>query len=168
MMDWMNYWLGLGLEPKQLTFLHVSLRVIVVFLCALVTVRIADRRFLAKMSAVDAVLGFILASMLARAVNGSAPFFPTLGGGVVLVLLHKLCVAVAFRSEKFGDIVKGREQLIIKNGEVQEKSMRAHHITKKDLIEELRQEGQVSSPAKVQTAFVERSGRISVIPTDDD
>ena len=66
--------LGLGLEPKNLTFVQISVRGIIVFIAALIMVRLADRRFLAKLSAFDAILGFILASMLARAINGSAAF----------------------------------------------------------------------------------------------
>lgn len=166
-MQWINYWLGLGLEPKDLTFVHISLRVIVVFVFSVAIVRVADKRFLGRMSAVDAVLGFILASMLARAVNGSAAFFPTLAAGFVLVFLHKACAAIAFRSEKFGDLVKGCEDLLIKDGKVQPQAMRANHISEKDLLEELRQEGSVSSPQEVKAAFVERNGKISVVPIED-
>ena len=72
--------LGLGRDAAALTFVQISLRGVVVFVAALVIVRFGDRRFLSQKTAFDAVLGFILASMLARAVNGTAAFFPTLGG----------------------------------------------------------------------------------------
>jgi len=72
--------LGLGSDAADLTFLQISLRGVVVFVAALAIVRCGDRRFLSQTTAFDAVLGFILASMLARAVNGTAAFFPTLGG----------------------------------------------------------------------------------------
>jgi uncharacterized membrane protein YcaP (DUF421 family) len=72
--------LRLGSDAAGLTFLQISLRGVVVFVAALVIVRCGDRRFLSQKTAFDAVLGFILASMLARAVNGTAAFFPTLGG----------------------------------------------------------------------------------------
>ncbi len=165
-MQWIEHWLDLGLDARNLTLLHITLRAIVVFIAALIMVRVADRRFLSKMSAVDVILGFILASMLARTVNGSAAFFPTLAGGFVLVLLHKACAALAYRWEKFGDLIKGREAVIIHDGEMREKTMRAHHISKRDLLEELRQEGNVGGPEQVQRAFIERSGKISVIPVN--
>src|SRR4029450_2894810 len=82
--------LGLGRDAAALTFVQISLRGVVVFVAALVIVRFGDRRFLSQKTAFDAVLGFVLASMLARAVNGTAAFFPTLGGGFVLVVLHRL------------------------------------------------------------------------------
>src|SRR4051794_16866192 len=90
--------IGANLEPKEFSFFQVSLRGIIVFAVALIMLRFADRRVFAKKSAFDVILGFILASMLARAVNGSSSFFPTLGGGFVLILLHRLLGAIAFRS----------------------------------------------------------------------
>ena len=69
--------LGIGLEPKDLTILQVCLRGVLVFFVAIVMVRMGDKRFLARMTAFDAILGFILASMLARAINGSAPLLPS-------------------------------------------------------------------------------------------
>ncbi len=44
------------------------------FAAALVMVRSGDKRFFARKSAFDVILGFMLASVLSRAINGSAPF----------------------------------------------------------------------------------------------
>src|SRR6186997_1447792 len=101
---WMNLdaALGLGRDAATLTFAQISLRGVIVFIAALVIVRCGDRRFLSQKTAFDAVLGFILASMLARAVNGTAAFFPTLGGGFVLVVLHRLLALCSRRSHGFG------------------------------------------------------------------
>src|SRR5207237_8078167 len=117
-------WLGLGAEPKDLTFLQISLRGIVVFTAALVMLRVADRRFLAKLSAFDAILGLILASMLARAVNGSAAFFPTLGGGFVIVVLHRFLGRLAFISNGFGKLIKGEAEPLVRDGKRMTKTLR--------------------------------------------
>lgn len=163
-MEALSQLLGIGIEAKQLTVLQVSLRGTIVFIMGIVMLRVADKRFLSKMTALDAILGFILASMLARAVNGSAPFLPTLVGGFVLVLLHRLCCKLALHSDLFGGWVKGRANRIIRDGELDAAALRANHLTQNDLYEELRQHGQVSSPADVEEAYLERSGRISVVP----
>src|SRR5437016_12474250 len=97
--------LGLGREATSLTFLQISLRGVIVFVSALVIVRFGDRRFLSQKTAFDAVLGFILASMLARAVNGTAAFFPTLGGGFVLVMLHRALAYLSRRSHAVGLLI---------------------------------------------------------------
>src|SRR5215831_13086574 len=108
--------LGLGRDATSLTFLQISLRGVIVFIAALVIVHCGDRRFLSQKTAFDAVLGFILASMLARAVNGTAAFLPTLGGGFVLVLLHRLLAAWAYRSHAVGIVIKGRSDTLIRDG----------------------------------------------------
>ena len=159
----MNELLGLGLEPKDLNCVHVCLRGRIVFIVALIIVRVADRRFLGKMSALDVILGFVLASMLARAINGSAAFFPTLVGGFALVFLHRLLALLAFHSEIFGDLIKGRADVLVEDGKRVKQSLRTHKITEKDLLEEVRLEGQVSSVEAVQTATIERSGKVGVL-----
>jgi uncharacterized membrane protein YcaP (DUF421 family) len=155
--------LGLGLQPKDLGILQVSLRGIIVFIAALVMVRLADRRFLAKMSAFDVILGFVLASMLARAINGSAPFLPTFAGGFVLVFLHRIIATISFYSDRFGVLVKGDAEILVANGVRQPAPLRHHKITEKDLLEELRLNGNLETLENVQAATLERNGMVSVV-----
>src|SRR5438132_8330756 len=88
--------LGLGAEPKDLTFVQISLRGIIVFLATLAMIRIGHKRSLARKTAFDAVLIVILASVLSRAINGSSAFFATIGGRVVIVLVHRLFAFIAY------------------------------------------------------------------------
>jgi uncharacterized membrane protein YcaP (DUF421 family) len=156
--------LGLELEPKELGVLQVCLRGAIVFLAALVMVRLSDRRFMSKMTAFDVILGFMLASALARAINGSAPFFPTLVMGFVLIGLHRLLAKLAVLSEGVGFLVKGKEDALVHNGQLDRRRMRALDISEKDLLEAARHEGQVETLGEIKTAVLERSGKISVIP----
>lgn len=155
--------LGLNLQPKDLTLLQISLRGIIVFVATLIIVRLGDKRFLSKRSAFDAVLGFILASMLARAVNGSSAFFPTLGGAVVLVALHRFLAFLTRDTHWFGNLIKGRAALIVENGVVRKDAMRANDLSEHDLVEDLRMNGNVADLAKVKAAYYERNGHISVV-----
>ena len=162
----MNDFLGLRVEPKDLNLLQISLRGIIVFTATLVMVRVADRRFLAKLSAFDVILGFLLASMMARAVNGSAAFLPTLGGGFVLVLIHRLFGMLSFRSDSFGRLVKGDASAVVENGALDLKALSRLHVSRKDLLEELRLNGNVENLEQVRKATVERNGKISVIHSE--
>lgn len=155
--------LGLGLDPKDLTFCQISLRGIIVFIAALIILRLGDKRFFSNRSAFDAALGFILASMLARAVNGSSAFFPTLGGALVLVGLHKLLGYLTCDWHWLGNWIKGHSALIVENGVVKKDAMRAHHLSEHDLKEDLHFNGNVSDLAKVKEAYYERNGQISVV-----
>ena len=155
--------LGLGVEPKDLTFWQISLRGIIVFIATLIILRLGDKRFFSKRSAFDAALGFILASMLARAVNGSSAFFPTLGGALVLVGLHRLLAYLTRESHWLGNWIKGRSALIVENGVVKKEAMRANDLSEHDLMEDMHFNGNVSDLAKVKEAYYERNGQISVV-----
>src|SRR5439155_7529951 len=116
--------LGLGARPEELTFIQISLRGVVVFIATLIMVRLGHKRSLSRKTAFDAVLLVILASVLSRAINGSAAFFATLGGGLVLVLLHRLLALIAFHSHWFGCLIKGRPDVILEDGNLIWSSMR--------------------------------------------
>jgi uncharacterized membrane protein YcaP (DUF421 family) len=155
--------LGLGVEPKELTFTQISLRGIIVFLATLAMIRIGHKRSLARKTAFDAVLIVILASVLSRAINGSAAFFATLGGSVVIVLIHRLFAFIAYHSHAFGILLKGRPEVIVENGELILGTMRRNHISKHDLEEDLRLDAELEDTSQVKVARVERSGDISFI-----
>lgn len=159
----MNELLGLDRSGPHLTLVNVCLRGVVVFFATLVMVRVADKRFLAKLSAFDVILGFLLASMMARAVNGSAAFVPTMAGGFVLVVLHRLLAVIAFYADWFGRLVKGDAHVIVKQGSIDESVLERLHISKKDLAEELHLNGNVDALERVESATLERNGQISVV-----
>jgi uncharacterized membrane protein YcaP (DUF421 family) len=155
--------LGLGVEPKDLTFVQISLRGIIVFLVTLTTMRLGHKRSLSRKTPFDAVLLVILAAVLSRAINGSAAFFATLGGGVVLVVLHRLFAHLAYYSHGFGILVKGRHDTIVHDGECDFRMMRRNHISMHDLEEDMRLGAHIDDLSRVRLARVERSGDISFI-----
>jgi uncharacterized membrane protein YcaP (DUF421 family) len=158
--------LGLDLQPNNLTFLQISLRGIIVFVATLAMIRLGHKRSLARKTAFDAVLVVILASVLSRAINGSSAFFATLGGGLVIVLVHRLFAWIAFYSHGFGVLLKGTPDIIVENGDMIVRSMRRNHISKHDLEEDLRLSAKLEDVRRVKVARVERSGDISFIEAD--
>jgi uncharacterized membrane protein YcaP (DUF421 family) len=158
--------LGISVPPKDLTFLQVSIRGVVVFIAALIMVRLSSKRSLAEKTAFDAVLVVIIGSMLARVINGSEAFFATLGTGFVLVLLHRLFGLVAYYSHGFGILVKGRPQVLVQNGRLQRKNMFWNHISEHDLQEDMRLDAKTEDLSKIEVARLERSGDISFIKAE--
>ena len=158
--------LGLGMEPKELTFTQMSLRGVIIFLLTLVMVRLSSKRSLAEKTAFDAILLVILASVLSRAINGTAGFFTSIGCSFVLVFLHRFFGWIACRFHAFGKIIKGSPAIIIENGQLQRQTMRRDLISDHDLEEDLRLDAQTDDIAKIKTARLERSGDISFIKRD--
>ena len=155
--------LGLGVEPKNLTFLQISIRGIIVLLTTLVMLRLGHKRSLARKTAFDAVLLVILASVLSRAINGSAAFFATIGGGFVIVFLHRLLALAAYYSHSLGLLLKGAPEVIVENGNMIRAVMRRNHVSEHDLEEDLRLDANCDSLEEVRLARIERSGDISFI-----
>jgi uncharacterized membrane protein YcaP (DUF421 family) len=154
--------LGLDLNPKDLSLAQMLLRAVLLFIAALIMVRTGDKRFFARRSAFDVILGFILASVLSRAINGSAPFFPTIAAGFALVWLHRLLGAVARHWHRFGELIKGHADKVIEDGHLLADAMRKNHLSERDVLEGLRLHGVTDSGA-VAEAWMERDGDISVI-----
>jgi uncharacterized membrane protein YcaP (DUF421 family) len=154
----------LGLRSENdLGLVQVLLRALIVFLAALALVRIAHKRFFAKKNAFDVILAFILASMLARSINGKEPLFATIAAGFFLVLLHRGMSWVGFRFRRFDDLIKGHRNKVIDGGRIVEQVLKDHCVTHEDLEEQLRLR-KIDDPQKVETAYLERSGEVSVIP----
>jgi uncharacterized membrane protein YcaP (DUF421 family) len=155
--------LGIGTEPRDLTFLQVSIRGIIVFIATLIMVRLGSKRSLAEKTAFDAVFVVIIGSMLARAINGSEAFFPTLGAGFVLVFLHRLFGMAAYYSHAFGILVKGKPVVLVQDGMLEHKNMLQEYISKHDLEEDMRLNAETDDLSRIQGARLERSGDISFI-----
>lgn len=156
----------LGLGQDTLTLAQMLLRTLIVYLTALVVVRLGEKRFFGKSTAFDLVLSIILGSVISRAINGSAPFFPTLAASLALVGIHWLLAALAFHSDRFGNLIKGQARILIRDGELKWEAMRSSHLSEQDLRSALRVQSQIEEPSGVKVARLERSGSISVIPVE--
>lgn len=155
--------LGLRLESQDLGVVQMSVRALVVFILATLMIRIGDKRFMGKSTALDVMLGIVFGSVVSRAITGNAPFFPTLAAGLVLVLAHWSLCAIAFRSDGFGKIVKGSNRTLVIDGQIQWDEMKSAHISEQDLHEAIRQSGHPPDVRKVKCAHLERDGGISVV-----
>lgn len=159
----LNWLIGLELESKDLSVGHMSLRAVIVFAAAVIMLRIGDKRFMGKSTALDVMLGIVFGSTVSRAITGNAAFFPTLAAALTMVLMHWVLASVAFRSKGFGAAVKGRERLLVRDGEIQWDAMRKAHVTEDDLKESLRNEGKEPDVRQIKAAHLERNGDVSII-----
>lgn len=154
----------LGLGAESITLWQMALRAVVVYLASIVLVRLGAKRFLGEYAALDIILGFMLGSVLSRAITGSGPFFePILGGALTLVLIHWLFAVIGYHSDRFGDLVKGSERVLVRDGQIEWDNMRKSSISHNDLLSALRRNAQIDSVVKVNEARLERNGNISVL-----
>ena len=158
----MNFTLGLNSDIQQLNIWQIGLRAAVIYLAALIMVRIVgERRLIGKYAAFDVILSIIFGSTLSRGINGTSAFWETIFAGFVLVVMHWLISAIAFHITPFESVIKGRSRFLIKDGQLCKKTMQACHISKEDLASTLRIQCQIEKLDLVERACLERNGDIS-------
>ncbi len=141
----------------------VAIRAAIVFVVAVAYVRMAKKRFMAQATAIDLVMVITFGSILSRGVNGGATLISTLVAGLVLVALQRIFAHFTAQSHKFGKVVKGSFETLVKDGVVDHVEMRNHDITMADLLSEMRLNGRTEDVEKVALGTLERSGRISIV-----
>jgi uncharacterized membrane protein YcaP (DUF421 family) len=159
----LNGLLGLDLQAHDLGFNHVAWRGFIVFCFGVLLARLADRRMLGHNAGFDIMLLVVLGSVLSRAINGAASFFPTLGVSALLVGLHHVVATIALRSHRFSQLVKGNPIVLVRDGVPDRNAMQRAKITADDLDENLRLNGSVEGTGDVGEARLERNGTISVV-----
>ncbi|HEX8309968.1 MAG TPA: YetF domain-containing protein [Chthoniobacteraceae bacterium] len=155
--------LGLQLESHDIDAAQMSLRAFVVFVISVGMIRLGNKRFMGKSTAMDVMLGIVFGSLMGRAITGNSPFMPTLAAGLTLVATHWAFSAIAVRWHGFGILLKGHDRLLIENGQLKRDAMRKSHITESDLCEALRGNGTAPDFSAVAAAHLERNGNISII-----
>lgn len=160
---WQDFVWVLGLGSEKLNTGQMALRAIIVYAMAVLMVRIGEKRFMGKSTTFDVILGIVFGSVMSRAITGNAPFFPALVAGFALVCLHWVFAALAFHSDRFGMLVKGRSRLLVRDGQILSENMRDSHASEKDLKEAMRLKGIRPDLSEIESAHFERSGDISVI-----
>lgn len=153
----------IGTSAEDLNWYQMVIRSVIVYSAALILVRLSDKRFMGEHTAFDLILAIIFGSVISRAINSVAQVFETVLAGLVLVGLHYVMAAISFRSDRFGDFIKGNSRLLVKDGQIQWDAMGKSHISKQDLIGQLRAQASLDEVEKVERAYLERSGKVSVI-----
>ncbi len=163
MEDLLETVLGAGRDVRNVDPVQMALRTVVVYAFTLAVVRFGSRRFLGKATAFDLLVSIVIGSVMSRAINGSAPFLPTLVSGAVLVAMHGLLARIAYHVDWFGPLVKGEPILLIEDGRVRPEGLRRAHLSQKDLDEAIRLKGYDPAGSSIRLAYLERNGEISVI-----
>jgi uncharacterized membrane protein YcaP (DUF421 family) len=150
-------------KGDQLNFYQMSARAVVVFIIGLILIRISGRRSFGMKMPFDNVIVILLGAILSRAVTGASPFFPTICASLVIVILHRLCAWIALHNDWFGNLVKGKEEVLYKDGVLIKMNMDKVLISDKDLMEGLHIHGNIDSLDKADKVYLERDGQISVV-----
>ncbi len=155
--------LGLGVAQCSLTLEHMFWRSIVVYLLTIFLIRLGQGRIIGRPTSFDLALVLIFGGVVSKAITGSSPFLATLFAGCILIALHWLFSLITVYSGFWGALLKGRPQILIKDGEIQWRTLQKNRVSQRDLMSALRLNGKVTDTQEVKLAVLERNGDISVI-----
>jgi uncharacterized membrane protein YcaP (DUF421 family) len=150
-------------DPARLTLGHMTVRAVLIYVAGTVFLRMGGPRLLGRYAAVDFVLAVVLASVLSRAINGTAPFVATVGSMAALLVVHRLVMETANRTRLGSRVVKGVARPLYLDGRAREEALRRSLIGRHDLEESFRQAGHRPGSPEVEEVWLERDGRVSVI-----
>lgn len=152
-----------GIGADELSILQIMSRCIVIYIFGIILIRIGDKRFIGKLTGFDIIIAVVIGSLLSRGITEPDRLLTAMAACLLLILIHRLFSFIAFHSDRFGDLIKGQDRVVIRDGEIQWDAVRKSHLSRQDLLQSLRLNAHTGDVSKIKIARLERNGDISVI-----
>src|ERR1044071_2784174 len=107
----------LGLKQEDLEWYQMTVRAIIVFIVALIFIRIAGMRSFGFRSPFDVVLSITIGAVLGRCISGQYPFFSCLAAAITLAFLHRFIAWLSYKSRTIHKLAEGDPVLLYKDGQ---------------------------------------------------
>jgi len=138
-------------------------RALLVYGFLLLTLRLTGKRQVGQLAPFDLVLLLVLSNAVQNSMNAGDN---TVAGGWILVTTllaaNGLINWLTFRSKSLEIFIEGQPQVVVRNGEVDERALAKQRITRHELLSAIRQVG-LTDVTEVRYAILENNGRINVI-----
>ncbi len=142
----------------------VLVRTVVLYLAALVILRLTGKRALGKMNAFDFIVAVTFGSAIAIGMEAENRFLPALLPVALLALLQWAMARANLGLPALEAVTRGRAVALVKDGQVQTETLAREQITREELAMELRQQG-FGRVSDVAEATLETTGKVSALPT---
>ncbi|MBP2366488.1 DUF421 domain-containing protein [Pseudonocardia parietis] len=141
------------------------LRAALVYVALLIIFRAIGRRTMAQVTTFDLVLLLIVSEATQQALLGE-DYSVTMAVLVIVTLvgLDRVADYLGWRFPRVGRTLDGTPVVLIERGRVLEESLRRHHISMEEILQQARTNQGLRRGDEIDYAILERSGAISVIP----
>lgn len=154
---------AVGLHIFSLTSVaHMAIRSIIIY-CFGVTLARFNKKLLGIRTPFNFLLFVMLGSLASNAIVDGQLFIPIFGVMLLLTLLNGIMTMLSFYIPSIEHFVKGTPSIIVKNGAIQWKEMKANFITKRELLNELHSQLHTQNLGEIDTATLASDGTINFI-----
>lgn len=147
----------------EVSIVEKMVRPLVVYLFLLIGLRLAGKRELAQLNAMDLIVLLTLSNTVQNAIIGPDN---SLSGGLIgattLLALNYVVVRFLFHHPKFDRFIEGHETVLVQDGKMLRSNMAAELITKAELESAAHKQG-FSRISVVDKAVLEPSGAMTFV-----
>lgn len=148
--------------------LTIIFRTIFFYLIVVISYKIMGKREVGELGVFDFIISMLISQLIAISIeNYKDPIWFVLVPACILVLFQILFAKLSLKSNKFRDILDGKESIIISNGKLNFNEMTHQKYNLNDLLLQLRDKG-VRSIEEVDYAILETNGKLSVFKKNDE
>jgi uncharacterized membrane protein YcaP (DUF421 family) len=148
--------------------MEIVLRALVVFLFLWVVTRAVGRSTLGELSTFELLLYVTMGDMVQQGVTQQD--YSVTGAVLAVGTFALLTLALSWTQWRFPrsrDLITGRAVLVVRDGELEEATMRRQRLSVADLLVAAREQG-IRRTAEIEFAVLEADGRISFFTHEDE
>lgn len=143
----------------------IALRVSVMYLYALVLVRISGKQSIGQLSSMDLVITLIIGDLFDDVFWVEVPLVQGLVAFATIILVHLLVTYLTSRSKRIDQLVNSTPRALLEDGKLVQEGLQREWMRQETLLYELRLTGE-EHPRQVRKAFLEPEGKVSVIKAE--
>lgn len=146
----------------------IIFRTILFYFLVVIAYKIMGKREVGELGVFDFIISMLISQLIAICIeNYKDQIWFVIVPTLILVLFQIVFSFLSLKSNKFRDILDGKESVIISNGKLNFSEMKKQKYNLNDLLLQLRDKG-IRTIEEVDYAILETNGKLSVFQKQDD
>ncbi len=146
----------------------IIFRTVLFYFLVVISYKIMGKREVGELGVFDFIISMLISQLIAICIeNYKDPIWFVIVPTLILVLFQIVFSFLSLKSNKFRDILDGKESVIISNGKLNFSEMKKQKYNLNDLLLQLRDKG-IRTIEEVDYAILETNGKLSVFQKQDD
>lgn len=146
----------------------IIFRTVLFYFLVVIAYKIMGKREVGELGVFDFIISMLISQLIAICIeNYKDPIWFVIVPTLILVLFQIVFSFLSLKSNKFRDILDGKESVIISNGKLNFSEMKKQKYNLNDLLLQLRDKG-IRTIEELDYAILETNGKLSVFQKQDD